>query len=285
LLARSAVTSTKAFAPSTWTNLRSHWLSYTKFCDYFLLSPLPLTDSNVIPFLQLYSESVNSYSTVLNVYSSIKTLSKFNGHCPSPYSLYSVNLFLAGLKHVMSTCVVQKLPVTPQLLMSLSSCVDVTNSFHICMWAAMLFMFFSFFRKSNVLPMSQSKFNPLKQVTRASITVQTQCLLVHVTWSKTIQYCQKSLFIPLSSVPGSVLCPVTAYSNLLRTVPATSTCPAFCYYNNGICVPLTYPVFVKQLRQWLLRVGVAHVNLYSFHSFRKGGGAHKHFRLVSTTLS
>ena len=126
-------------------------------------------------------------------------------------------------------------------------------------------------RKSNVLPVSLSKFDPTKQVTRASVNIQKNMLLVHVTWSKTIQYRERELFIPVCAIQGNVLCPVQAYRRMVQAVPASSISPAFCYYVGSKCVPLTSTVFVNVFRKWLTTVGISHVNMYSAHSFRRGG--------------
>ena len=194
------------------------------------------------------------------------------GFIPTDVFLYRTSLFINGLKRTMGAMVVQKLPITPELLLRIHQLLDFTNSFHCCMWAAMLFLFFSFFRKSNVLPDSDSSFDPQKVVTRSSIIVTSSHLLVAVTWSKTIQYKQRCLIVPLSSVPGSKLCPVSAYKQLLRSVPVCNKGHAL-YCVNHSCVPLTYPTFTKYLRMWLTMLGVLHPQLYSAHSFRRGGAS------------
>ena len=123
------------------------------------------------------------------------------------------------------------------MLLKIYDCLDFSNSLHTCIWAVMLFMFFSFFRVSNVLPVSTNKIDMSRQVTTSDIIHTEGCLLVSVTWSKTgsetIQYKERCLIIPLSSVPGSVLCPVRAYQRLLDTVKSSQYQSPFCYYAHG----------------------------------------------------
>ena len=268
---RSSSTSSHAFATGTWNNINRHWGSYVKFCTYFKLFPLPLVVSNVTCFLQLYSESVSSVNTVSNVFSSLKTMSKVNGYIPSDILLFNIKLFLLGLRRTMGTSVNQKLPITPQLLSHLYACVDFSNSFHVCMLAAMLFLFLTLFRKSNVLPISTNAFDASKQVSRQSIVCHDHFLLVSVNWSKTIQFKQKTLYIPITSIHGSKLCPVRAYKLLLSMVPSPQHFPAFCYISGGKIVPLIYSVFVTQFRLWLRQIGLSHDNLYCTHSFHRRG--------------
>ena len=283
LLHKSNITACQAYAPSTWKNLQCHWKKYLDFCNLYSLTPLPVSTFSIVPFLQEYSDTVSSYSTVSNVYSSIKTMSKMYGHGVPDNVLYVANMFMLGLKRQMGTFVNQKLPVTPHILLQLYTCVDFTNSLHVCVWSAMLFMFFTFFRKSNVMPMSVSTFDSSKQVTRECISVCKDFILVSVTWSKTIQHSQKQLLVPVSVVQGSVLCPVTAYLQLLDIVPG-STGPAFSYFKGHTRVPLTYNVFTKMFRLWLQNIGISHPNLYSPHSFRRGGATWAFQAGVSPTL-
>lgn len=232
----------------------------------------PLSVHNVIPFLQGYSNSVRCHSTVANVFASIKTWSKIKGFSVTELLVYHVNLLLSGLKRSMCTKVNQMLPVTPDLLRRIFQCVDLSDQFHVCMWAAMLFLFYTFFRKSNVLPLSELSFDNTKQVSRNSVKCYNDHFVVSVTWSKTIQYGQKVLLIPVSSVPGSVLCPLRAYIRLVKMVPASPHMPAFCYVNNaGQLVPLTYTAFVSQFRKWLKQLGITNAHRYCTHSFRRGG--------------
>ena len=139
-----------------------------------------------------------------------------------------------------------------------------------CVWAAMLLMFFTFFRQSNVLPLSASQFDPSKQLSQSSISLYSDFMVVKVTWSKTIQFSQKTFFVPIAAVSGSNLCPVSAYRSLLDLVPIAPCNSAFCYLSHGNPVILTYTAFVKQFRIWLSELGLS-PNMFSCHSFRRGG--------------
>ena len=98
-------------------------------------------------------------------------LPKIQGHFPTSIVLFRVSMFFLGLKLNMRTDVRQMLPMTPQLRLRLHSYVNFTNIFHVCMWTVMSFMFFTFFRKSNVLPLSVQKFDPHMQMCRHDIVI------------------------------------------------------------------------------------------------------------------
>ena len=162
-------------------------------------------------------------------------------------------------------------PITVCLLRKLYRFVDVNDSFHVCMWSLMLFMFFTFVRKSNVLPLSPDKFDSQVQLCCRDIVCNGTHLSVTLGWSKTIQFGQRKVIIPVSSITGSSLCPVQAYVNLRHMVPSSPQMSPFTYIGqNGSVQILTYPVFVSQLRRWLDQLGLDS-SLYCTHSFRRGG--------------
>ena len=95
LQAKTSSTTAQAFATDTWNNIRRHWSTYVKFCKYLSIA---LETATLVNFLQLFSESVGFYNTVVNVFSSIKTMSKIMGFMPSDSVLFGIKLFLSGLK-------------------------------------------------------------------------------------------------------------------------------------------------------------------------------------------
>ena len=130
---------------------------------------------------------------------------------------------------------------------------------------------FSFFRKSNLLPQSVGSFDPDKQLSKKNITFSDLGVLINVTWSKTIQYQDRTLQVPLPFIQPPNLCPCTALWLAYRQ--GTSGCQSpFQYYDKGLAIPLTYPVFVSQLRRCLDALGFES-GKYSGHSFRRGGAS------------
>ena len=87
-------------------------------------------------------------------------------------------------------------------------------------------------RKSNMVPVSVSDFDPDKQLLRQDIVIFKGVLVVLIKWSKTNQFGSRLLKVPLVTIPGSALCPVKAYKNMAKLMPASSHQPAF-LINNG----------------------------------------------------
>ena len=70
-----------------------------------------------------------------------------------------------------------------------------------------IFAFHMLLRKSNLVPNTQKSFDPSKQLARKNLCLADNAILVDIEWSKTLQYKQKVLPLPLvqlknSPVPG-----------------------------------------------------------------------------------
>ena len=90
------------------------------------------------------------------------------------------------------------------------------------------------------------------------------------TWAKTNQLCNRVVQLPLTSMPGSPLCPVSAFLNMCTLVPTGKNYPAFGTYGIKGFHPITHAVFTCTLRTLLTKAGYDPL-AYSGHSFRRGG--------------
>ncbi len=71
--------------------------------------------------------------------------------------------------------------------------------------------FFTFARKSNLAPDSVHKHSKLL---REHTVVGSRGLFVTFNWTKTIQFGQRKLIIPIVAAAQSVLCPLKAYLHM-----------------------------------------------------------------------
>ena len=163
---------------------------------------------------------------------------------------------------------------SPPILLLIRSRLNLNNSFHASFWDICLTAFFGLFRKSHLLPDSATAFNPKRCLTRADFTPSAFGFLVQVRSSKTIQFGQRILTIPLVSCPGSPLCPVQAIRHAFSfTLQASPTTQAFCFHAsiNHTGSILTYKSFMTCLHKVLQEVGLP-ASSFGSHSFRRGGG-------------
>ncbi len=68
-----------------------------------------------------------------------------------------------------------------------------------------------------------------KQLRRQDVVVGSKGMLVNFKWSKTIQFGQRVLQIPLVADVGNILCPVSAFKAMIQAVPAPDSGPALSY--------------------------------------------------------
>jgi len=97
-------------------------------------------------------------------------------------------------------------------------------------------------------------------------------LLIYIKWTKTIQFHQRLLAFPLLPIPGNILCPVSAYKNMLALVPADPAHPAFSVMSGSSVILLTYRRFLSKLK--LLASKAGHdPSVILTHSLRRGGAS------------
>ena len=142
-------------------------------------------------------------------------------------------------------------------------------------WAACLLAFFTFFWKSNLFPSSPLTFDPVRNLTRIDVQILSSFALININWTKTIQFGEHSLSIPIPRVLGSVLCPVQAMQEdyfASVPVPLSSCLPLFVDPAGSTLQPFTYSNFLQLFHERLTAIGLW-PNLNSGHSFRCGGAS------------
>ena len=177
-----------------------------------------------------------------------------------------VRITILGLNKTMLCPVKQAKPITPEIMLDMVTFLDLTKRLDLVFWSVVVVGFFSFFRKSNLIPDSKATFDPSKQLARSSVCFDDTLAILKVSWSKTIQYRQRVVEVPLFPIPGSPLCPVTLIKALMAC-KGKPTDPLFSLRGGG--KPLTYTEFHKKFHSTLERAGYEKA-LFSSHSLRRG---------------
>ena len=115
----------------------------------------------------------------------------------------------------MQTCLREILffcwKISPGILKETYKHLEIEKSLDKVCWCLFLIAFFTMSRKSNLVPISISKFDSKKLLTRGDILLENDILIVLIKWSKTIQFGQHILSIFfLINIPDNILCPVKA---------------------------------------------------------------------------
>ena len=153
--------------------------------------------------------------------------------------------------------------------------LNMLSSFDASFWAVCLVAFFGMFRKVHLLPTSHKAFDTAKQLTKDDFRFFEWGALLTIRWSKTIQFRERVVQIPLPRIPHSPLCPVAACSRAFHfTNGALGSSQAFNWLDQSALVfkTLTYANFTSKLRLILSELGFQ-ASAYAGHSFRRGGAS------------
>ena len=180
---------------------------------------------------------------------------------------------LKGIRRCLGDTVVQKKPVTPDMLKRILKNLDLNKPFDAAVWALCLTMFYGFLRRSNVMAPSGAKFDGSKHLRRQDILFYPWGILIHLRWSKVIQFQSRTFDVPLPRLPGNVLCPVNALFNYLQlTSGASPSGPAFVYPVNSQHNLMTSEIFIARVRECLSSAAINQSDI-ACHSFRRGAAS------------
>ena len=225
------------------------------------------TISSYAVFLACFT---SSYQTILNKLNGVRLLHAFHGTTCTALDSFEVTLTKKGLKRLLGLASQQKSPITPTILLRFKSHLDVTNASDAATWCLFTVAFFSFLRKSNLTVASLTSFDPTRHLCRADIKFSSHSAVLRIKWSKTLQHRDRLLFVPLPSIPGSPLCPVSAIMQYFALVPAPASAPFSCILHDGVLCPMTHTIFTNSIKSLISKIGLRPSD-FSPHSFRRGG--------------
>ena len=248
-------------------NLHSQWRSYYRFCDQFVLVPLPASPQTISSYASFLSCRTSSFAYILNHLNAICLLLLS--------SSFDVALTKKGLKRLLGTVSRQKHPITPAMLLSFRQHLDLTSPHQAGIWTLFTVAFFSFLRKSNLVATLSTTFNPTQQLTREDMKFTDSGIILHIRWSKTRQHKEGLHIIPLPSIPHSPLCTVLGIRHYFALVPAPPTAPFFCSPTNdgSSLAPITAHQFSATIKRLVSGLGLDPSN-YSPQSFHRGGATY-----------
>lgn len=177
-----------------------------------------------------------------------------------------------GVKRVLDHVTIQAPPITPEMLKAIAKIVNTDDLKQLVIFTAMLTAFYLFLRSSNYVSRTLQSFDKEKQLTRSDISFFSNMILVHIKWSKTIQFRQKKLLLPLLQVASQEICPVVWLQHMVNNIPAPGNAPLFSIPTKQGLFPLTYSQFTDQIRVWITQIGLCGKD-YSSHGLRRGGAS------------
>ena len=237
------------------------------FCVYFGLSYLPTTTEVLSLYSQFLSRSLKSVQSIKNYLSGVKTMNLILGYSIEHINSFIINLGLKGIARLHPYCIKQAEPITTNILLQIFDILDMTKSENIVYWCLFLFAFYLFARKSNLVPTSKQDLKEKNFLCHKDVQGDSSILIVSMRWSKTIQFGERVLKTPLIAIPGSILCPVAAYYQMCSVIKSKKEDPLFKLHENDF---IFYKQYQAKLKSVIHKIGLDS-NLYSSHSFRRGG--------------
>ena len=211
-----------------------------------------------------------SISCYLNI---VRLIHLEAGHDNPLVNNWFLSTVMRGIRRCRGKPPRQKLPITPEILRAIYASLDLNDSVNVAFWAACLCAFYTFCRKSSLVPKSVRPHHARLSLQRHDVTLGRSGALVTFRHSKTLQFWNRTLVVPIPRVSNSPLCPVTALARLLQaTAAALPEAPLFAYHTSGGLAYLTDAAFTDILQGALARAGLP-VDDYSGHSFRRGGAS------------
>lgn len=224
-------------------NKRTVLHSYMRFCSACAFTPFPANRQQLQRYAQYLSTRVKSFETIQSYVSGVSQLHEIlHLQAPKLDDYFSV-LLMRGIKRSLAKAVKQATPITPELLMKLSDVVDLEDDIEMVSWCAVLLGFALFLRASNLVPEGSDKFDSQKQFCQGDFKLAQGIMVVDIKWSKTIQYKEKVLHMPVLPFPFKQICPVFWFHQMIARFPAVRDSPAFGYpvaglgQSLGSCVP------------------------------------------------
>lgn len=261
-----------SLAPSTARARLSSVRAYARFCIHFghRFCPTPASSINeYATWLANQNIKASSISTYINAIRSFHQLRGFNDPISTKLQVFTLRALLSGIRRAQQYHPSSKPAITINELRSIRSILDWSDSQHRTFWAITVVGFWSFLRASNLMQKSPTSFIEGQHLSVDCLASTDFGITLRLQRTKTVQFAQRILTIPLVALPGDVLCPVQALIDMWELCPARDG-SLFIYTSaHSQSSPLTHNVYNKLLRKFckLARLPFQ----FSAHSLRKGG--------------
>ena len=260
-----------AWSSNTLSTRNSQWKRYLKFCTDIHEVPLPSDIRTIVRFL-VYLARDCKYSTVNNYLSAVISLHRFYGYDVQFRESFLVKLVLRGLKARLGDHRVQMQLLTVEQLKRIYELCVVTPLDHV-LWTIVILSFRSLLRKSNLVPDSGSSLGHVLR--RQDVILHEWGIMLCVRSSKTLQYNQYVLEIPVSYVSDKRFCAASALKQHMASTPGRQDGPLFMKEVGGKFSPVLYKELLSFIKDSVVSIGLP-PHEYGAHSLRRSGVSFLH---------
>ena len=138
------------FVSGTWVNLKTQLRTYFLFCAHFKQRSLPADLETVLLYAQFLSRSFKAPQSIKNYLNGVKFLHILFGHEYQYTGNYMISLLFRGIERKANHVPQRAVPITPNILRSLSSVAVDRDIMDTVCFSACLILFFLMARAGNV---------------------------------------------------------------------------------------------------------------------------------------
>lgn len=204
-----------------------------------------------------------SYGTINNELSALVVFGKLWGSPTDLRSDFGVKWTLQSLRRYLGDKILQRDELLPEDLRKIYKFVQKSDFYQWSTWVGLLFLYRTLLRKGHLFP---SRFNR-NLLSRADITFTSYGILIKVQNSKTIQFQERLVEIPICR-GGGLFCIVTLLERFFLEFPTLPTAPVLSSVNNGNLQMVDYPQALKLLKMWGKMAALT--KTLGLHSLRRG---------------
>lgn len=132
---------------------------------------------------------------------------------------------------------------------------------------AIITMFLTFLRQSNLAPRNKSKYDPTRHLTREDVYLAQDGIVFNIKWSKT-QQGMTATTVAAPAMPGQIICPRQAYLRMITHAPTQHRQQPMLSFPDGTPLPVSY--IDRVWNSAIAGMGIP-PRTYTLHSLRRGG--------------
>lgn len=255
-----------ALRPGTQANHISILRTYIDFaCAHNLYYSCPSV-SSICAFIHYLTIKYDKSTTIINAISGLASVLRRMGIDTSPFRSINVLDFVLSIKTNIRHVPFKRLPVSFEMLRDVLVSIRPSPEGP-TIALALLIMYYTFFRQSNLCPRNKTGFDQTRHLVRGDVIARPHGLAIALKWSKTRQTMSAST-TAAPAMADAAMCPVAAHRDMLVFSPTMSDSQPLISFRDASPLPLT---FLKKAWDQALGTLGADPHFYTLHSLRRGG--------------
>lgn len=236
----------KAYADSTTKARNATVLAFARFCVAANFQFFPAASDTLCAYVAYLATHGLKASSIRSYLTHIGTYHKLNGQ-EDPTLSFAVSITVKGVSRIRDSRPNSKAPLTPVELTKIRATLDWSSSLHRTLWACLTIGFWSYLRGNNLVQKSKGDFDNLRHLSPDNVSASAEGIVLSLQRTKTIQFKERELHIPLLRMPGNPLCPIAALRDMWELCPALDGHSLFLYRSpSGSILPLVHSQLNKR---------------------------------------